>query len=125
MSGPSGQGVPGGNQGGSRGGSVVRWGVRAVTLTVLLTTVVYYLHRLLVLRYYHSCRADLFRVVLYQQSAMCVHMGNLLQVVEMAYHQVAKQAAARALWTIGDAARGGSHPSSWVTRIVGQLVFGR
>ena len=63
---------------------------RPIVSAILVTVALYYAHRLLQLQYYRHCKADLIRVVLFNQSAMCTHIANVLQVVEVAYHQVVK-----------------------------------
>jgi hypothetical protein len=81
--------------------------VRSVLSAVLVTLILYYAHRLLQLQYYRRCKADLIRVVLFNQSTMCTHIANVLQLVEMAYQQVVKQATAQVLAALGAGAGAG------------------
>jgi hypothetical protein len=74
---------------------------RSILSAVLVTLILYYAHRLLQLQYYRRCKADLIRVVLFNQSTMCTHIANVLQLVEVAYHQVVKQVTAQVLNALG------------------------
>jgi hypothetical protein len=44
----------------------------------------YWTHRALQLQYHRHCKADLIRVVLFNQSTMCSHIASVLQLVELA-----------------------------------------
>lgn len=57
----------------------------------------YTLHRMLQQEYYRQCKADLFRVVFYERSAMCTHTAQILQVMEIAHQQVVKHLATTVL----------------------------
>jgi hypothetical protein len=81
---------------------------RTVVAAAVFTFVLYHAHRLLQLQYYRHCKADLFRVVLFHQSTMCTRVADILQVVEVAYHQVVKQVTSQILAYLSpDAAPGG------------------
>ena len=67
---------------------------------MVLSIILYYAHRLLQLHYYRHCKSDLFRVVLFEQSVMCVHITNVLNLVEVACHQAVKQITAHVLNTL-------------------------
>jgi hypothetical protein len=72
-----------------------RSGVRAGVL-LTASAMLYFAHRLLQLQYYRRCKADLFRVVLFDRSPMCVHVSSVLGAVELAYHELFKRAAGHA-----------------------------
>jgi hypothetical protein len=74
--------------------------VKPLVAAAIVTVIMFYAHRLLQLQYYRHCKSDLIRVVLFNQSAMCVHIANVLQVVEVAYHQVIKQITAQMLGSL-------------------------
>lgn len=64
--------------------------VRTLGLAVLVTCAFYYAHRAIQFQYYVACKADLLRVVMFNESAMCTHMAGVLKVIEVAYHQAAR-----------------------------------
>ncbi len=75
--------------------------VKSVVSIVLVTLILYYAHRLLQLQYYRRCKADLIRVILFNQSTMCTYIANVLQLVEVAYNQVVRHLAAHVLGVLG------------------------
>lgn len=80
--------------------------VRPLLSAAIFTCALYLVHRLLQLQYYRHCKADLIRVVLFNQSVMCTHIDNILKVVEVAYHQVVKQATSHILASLGATGHG-------------------
>lgn len=74
--------------------------VKPVAATFLLAVILYYAHRLLQLQHYRYCKSDLIRVVLFDQSAMCVHITNVLHIVEVASQQVVRQVTSHVLNSI-------------------------
>ena len=97
---------------------------RGVALVVAATVAVYVLHRFVQMQYYVHCRADLVRIVFFQQSAMCVHMAELLNVVEIAYQQVIKQAAAQAVLALGHSGAGAPSSAAFVAQLVANVLAG-
>jgi hypothetical protein len=71
------------------------------------TIALFMVHRLLQQQYYTQCKADLIRVVFYDESAMCVHIAQVLKVVELAYQQVVKQVMASVLDVLSGGGGGG------------------
>lgn len=74
--------------------------IKPLLAAAIVTIIMFYAHRLLQLQYFRHCKSDLIRVVLFNQSAMCVQIANVLQVVEVAYHQVIKQITAQVLGSL-------------------------
>lgn len=68
-------------------------------LTGLLT--IYWSHRALRMQYFRHCHRDLFRVVMFDQSAICTNVASVLGVIEMACNQVVKHATTYVLGTLG------------------------
>ena len=101
--------------------------VRAVAATLAFTFVLYHAHRILQLQYYRHCKSDLFRVVMFHQSTMCTQVSGVLQVVEIAYHQVFKQITSHVLsFLTGGAPLGtgtgtgtGAGAADWIGRVAG------
>lgn len=65
--------------------------------TIILSMVMYYAHRMLQLQYYHHCRSDLFRILFFHQSPICMHVTNILNIVETAGNQLVKYMMDRVL----------------------------
>lgn len=53
------------------------------------------------MQYFRHCNRDLFRIVMFDQSAVCVNVVNILNVIEVACNQVVKHAATYILGTLG------------------------
>jgi len=68
-----------------------------VIATLILSMVMYYAHRMLQLQYYHHCRSDLFRILFFHQSPICMHVTNILNIVETAGNQLVKYMMDRVL----------------------------
>ena len=94
--------------------------VKPMVAALVVTVVMFYAHRMLQLQYYRHCKADLIRVVLFNQSAMCVHIANILQVVEVAYHQVIKQITSQVIGLLdGSGGMGGGMGGGWPAAMFG------
>lgn len=91
--------------------------VKPMVAALVVTVVMFYAHRMLQLQYYRHCKADLIRVVLFNQSAMCVHIANILQVVEVAYHQVIKQITSQVIGLLDGS--GGVGGGGWPAAMFG------
>lgn len=89
---------------------LMRATAKSVLAALCATVALYTVHRQLQQQYYRQCKADLIRVVLYEQSAVCTHMARILQLVELAYHQVVKQVTSSVL----DALSGAGGAGAWV-----------
>ena len=96
---------------------------------MVATFVMYHLHRQLQLQYHNTCRADLLRVMLYQNSSVCTHMSNLLQVVEVAYLHAVKQVVSHAMLYLSgggfmrtQGVDGGA--GRWLAQVAGGFIFG-
>ena len=91
-------------QGGRPGasGSAARTLLTAVVAAFML----YWAHRVLQLQYHRHCKADLIRVVLFNQSVMCSHIAGVLNLVELACNQAVKQVTAHVLGTLNVVAGG-------------------
>ena len=83
-------------------------------VTAIVTFTLYFAHRLLQLQYYRHCRADLIRVVLFNQSPMCTHISSVINVVEVAYHQVIKNVMTQVMASLNGVGNG----------LIGQLANG-
>lgn len=69
---------------------LMRGRLYTVVATFILSMVMYYAHRMLQLQYYHHCRSDLFRILFFHQSPICMHVTNILNIVETAGNQLVK-----------------------------------
>jgi hypothetical protein len=85
----------------------MRGPTKSTFTAVCATIALFIVHRLLQQQYYTQCKADLIRVVFYDQSAMCVHISQILQVVEVAYQQVVKQVMSSVLDVLSGGGGGG------------------
>jgi hypothetical protein len=88
--------------------------IKPFLLTAIVTFTLYFAHRLLQLQYYRHCRADLIRVVLFNQSPMCTHISSVINVVEVAYHQVIKNVMTQVMASLNGVGNG----------LIGQLAAG-
>lgn len=77
-------------------------------VTAVVTFTLYFVHRLLQLQYYRHCKADLIRVVLFHQSPMCTHISSVINVVEVAYHQVIKNVMTQVMNSLNGGGNGGT-----------------
>ncbi len=64
--------------------------INSFVSTILVVIVLYYSHRMLQLQFYRYCKLDLFRLLLFNQSPMCIHANNILNFVETAGGHVIK-----------------------------------
>jgi hypothetical protein len=90
---------------------------RAIAATLAFTFVLYHAHRILQLQYYRHCKSDLFRVVMFHQSTMCTQVAGVLQVVEIAYHQVFKQITSHVLSFLTGGIGTGPNGGDWLGRV--------
>lgn len=58
--------------------------------TVIVMVILYYSHRILQLQVYRYCKFDLFRIIFFNQSPMCIHANNILAFVESAGQYVSR-----------------------------------
>jgi hypothetical protein len=65
--------------------------INSIVSTIILAIIVYYTHRILQLQYYHYCKSDLIRVIFFNQSPICMHITNILSIVETAGGQVVRR----------------------------------
>jgi hypothetical protein len=79
---------------------------KPMVMTAIVTFTLYFAHRLLQLHYYRHCKADLIRVVLFHQSPMCTHISSVINVVEVAYHQVIKNVMTQVMASLSGGSNG-------------------
>jgi hypothetical protein len=80
------------------------WRAKQVVVALALGVVLYFSHRLLQMQHHRHCKSDLFRIVMFDQSPVCVHMTNVLNLVEVACHHAAKLITAQVLNTLSGVA---------------------
>lgn len=90
---------------------------KSVVSVLFATLCMYVMHRVLQDQYHQHCRADLIRVLFFNQSAMCTHIADVLHVVELAYQQVVKHVTAQVITSL-------SGGSSLTSVIAGLMVNG-
>ncbi len=78
----------------------------AVLTAAVAAFMLYWAHRVLQLQYHRHCKADLIRVVLFNQSVMCSHIAGILNLVELACNQAVKHLTAHVLGTLNVVAGG-------------------
>lgn len=76
------------------------WGLARLGIVLGLSVALFFAHRSLQLQHYHHCKADLIRVVFYDQSTLCTHGATVLHVVEAAYHHLVKQVTTQVVHAI-------------------------
>jgi hypothetical protein len=62
----------------------------SIASTVIIGMIMYFAHRMLQLQYYRYCRSDLIRIIFFNQSPICMHVTNILSIVETAGNHVVK-----------------------------------
>jgi len=70
----------------------------------------YWAHRALQQQYHRHCKADLIRVVLFNQSVMCTHVASILQVVEVASNHAVRLVTSHVLALLHGAVVGSAGP---------------
>ena len=59
--------------------------IKYISVTVVFFTTTFYFHMFLQNEYYKHCKSNVFRVVLFNESYMCTHMANILNLIENSY----------------------------------------
>ena len=59
--------------------------LKYAAFTTLFFTMTFYFHMFLQNEYYKHCKSNVFRVVLFNESYMCTHMANILNLIETSY----------------------------------------
>jgi hypothetical protein len=77
---------------------------RPILSALLVAVVMYWAHRVLQLQHHRHCKADLIRVVLFNQSVMCAQISNVLSIVEATSNQAVRHVAAHVLGVLGSLA---------------------
>jgi hypothetical protein len=62
----------------------------SIALIALLCTTLYYSHRMLQFMYYKYCKFDLFKVIFFEQSPVCMHITNFIGIIEASGHEAVK-----------------------------------
>ena len=79
---------------------------RTLLSALVAAFMMYWAHRVLQLQYHRHCKADLIRVVLFNQSVMCSHIAGVLNLVELACNHAVKHVTAHVLGTLNIVAGG-------------------
>ena len=73
---------------------------RPVVTLMATIFMMYWAHRMLQLQYHRHCKADIVRIMLFNQSTMCMHISGLLNVVEYACNHAVHVIASRVIDTL-------------------------
>ena len=65
--------------------------LKYITFTAVFFTATFFFHMFLQNEYYKHCKSNVFRVVLFNESYMCTHMANVLNLIETSYIVSAKR----------------------------------
>lgn len=95
-------------------------------LTALAAIILmYWAHRSLQDQYHRRCKADLIRVVLFNQSTLCSHISGVLQIVEIACDQAMKQLTGHVIGVLSGgllAAGAGGAAAGWLQCLLDNAV---
>ena len=80
--------------------------IRPLVVAAFAAAALYWGHRILQLQHHKHCRADIIRVVLYNQSMMCTHISSILNLVEMACTHTVKHLTSHILTVLNIVAGG-------------------
>lgn len=80
--------------------------VRPLVVAAFAAAALYWGHRILQLQHHKHCRADIIRIVLYNQSMMCTHIASILNLVEMACTHTVKHLTSHILTILNIVAGG-------------------
>lgn len=81
-------------------------------------------HFIVQYQYYAYCRSNLLQIMLFQQSAMCTHMGHFVNLVELAYRRMFTHLAGRIIALCRSAYHGENFVSSTCFGIVIGILDG-
>jgi hypothetical protein len=74
---------------------------KAIGMAIFSIVAIYWAHRALRMQYFRHCHRDLVRVIMFDQSAICVNVANILSVLEVSCNQVVRHATTYMLGTLG------------------------
>lgn len=73
----------------------------AVVMVLASLAAIYISHRALRTQYFKHCHRDLIRVIMFDQSPLCINVAHIISVLELACNQVVKHATTYMLGTLG------------------------
>lgn len=82
--------------------------IRPFVVIMGIAVIVYWSHRVLQMQYHRHCKADLFRVILFNQSVMCSQISSILGVVELVSNNAVKHVASQLLGMLHGVATSGA-----------------